>query len=472
MQRSSNYIFGFVVALVAVIATLLPHVAEAQTSSVNAYSPYSMYGLGEVLTPGSVQMRSMGGVGIALRSPSQINTLNPAAASIAPSKSALFDVNIDATHYRNSQPKYGADGAALDKVRTVYNTANIHNIGLAFPIARNLGAIFNVSPYSSVGYKMMTTDEQQDNWADIGRVQYLYAGEGDITEVKLAIGWAPVRWLSVGVAARYLWGTIDREYITQVSNQVTGSGTFASTRGVDSYVVNNVKFQAGAQFNVIQNEKRVMILGLTYDLGGKLNPREHRFVYTDDSYNSIVPDGFPVDNSIAKLDLRVPHQVGAGIYYVDRKVAWGVDYNYALWGNDNGSYVENPNPENVNVAYANTHTVKLGVEYTPRRGDTRSYFNRISYRVGARVGNYYQTFGGKGINTMALTAGLGLPIRLWGASSINIGFEYGRMSAPGTIEVNSAKVGLITQNYYKLSIGFSLFSHDTSDYWFVRQKFD
>jgi hypothetical protein len=73
---------------------------------------------------------------------------------------------------------------------------------------------------------------------------------------------------------------------------------------------------------------------------------------------------------------------------------------------------------------------------------------------------------------MAITAGLGFPVKLWGASSINLGFEYGRMSSANAAKINNAKVGLVTQNYYKISLGFTLFSVDTSDYWFVRQKFD
>jgi hypothetical protein len=92
--------------------------------------------------------------------------------------------------------------------------------------------------------------------------------------------------------------------------------------------------------------------------------------------------------------------------------------------------------------------------------------------VGARLGNYYQTFGGEGLNQLAITAGLGFPVKIWGASSINLGFEYGRISSNRDVMVNAQKVGLVTQNYYKISIGFSLFSGDTSDYWFVRQKFD
>lgn len=457
-------------ALVAVVA-VLPTASWAQTSSLNAYSPYSMYGPGEIHTPGSVQMRSMGGVGIGMRSASQINVLNPAAASVAPSKSFLFDVNVDGAHYRNSQLKFDAQGNKLSTSRTAHNTANIHNIGLAFPLAKNVGLMFNVSPYSSVGYRVVNTDEQQDNWANIGRVQYIHSGEGDITEVKLAVGWSPVRQFSIGIAARYFWGTIERDYTAQVSNVVTGSGVYASTQGVDTFVLSNFKFQAGIQWAIISNDKQMLCLGATYDLGGLLNPRKQSYLYTDDQVNSSL-GGLPIKNPISKLELRLPHQIGAGLYYVDRKISWGVDYNYAMWGRDNDSYVENASNSNITVNYTDTHTIKAGFEIIPRRGDTRNYLNRMSYRVGARLGNYYQTFCSERINTMAITAGLGFPIRLWGSSSINVGFEYGRMSAPKSVSFQGQKIGLATQNYYKISLGFSLFSHDTSDYWFVRQKFD
>jgi hypothetical protein len=88
------------------------------------------------------------------------------------------------------------------------------------------------------------------------------------------------------------------------------------------------------------------------------------------------------------------------------------------------------------------------------------------------VGNYYQTFAGERVNQLAVTAGFGLPVKIWGASSVNIGFEYGRMAAPKAVQFGGETIGLITQNYYKVSVGFSLFSADTSDYWFVRQKYD
>lgn len=467
MQRGFKIILSSIVALIVV---LLPLEAEAQTSSINAYSPYSMYGPGELLTPGNVQMRSMGGVGIGLRATNQINTQNPAAASIMPRKSFLFDVSVDGTHYRNNQMKFDASGAESHKAKTAYNTANIHNISLAFPLAKGLGATVSVAPYSSVGYKMQITDQNNDNWADIGRVVYGYSGEGDITEVKVAVGWAIHSNFSIGIAAKYFWGNIDRTYTTSIPNVVTGEGNFASTKGTERSLINNFKLQAGLQWNIIANDKRMLTLGATYDMGGKLNPKVQHYVYTDNTINSI--QGTPVRNDLSTLELRVPHEFGVGVYYLNRMLAFGVDYKYSAWGSNNNGYVENANSKDVAVVYTNTHTIKAGFEITPKRTDVRNYLNRMTYRVGARLGNYYQTFAGERINQMAVTAGIGFPVKLWGASSINLGFEYGRMSSHAATQLKGMKVGLVTQNYYKLSLGFTLFSHDTADYWFVRQKFD
>lgn len=422
------------------------------------------------MTPGTVQMRGMGGVGIGLRAVGQVNTMNPAAASVAASKTFLFDLGFDGAHFRNNQPKYDASGAMISRAKTAYNTVNIHSLALTFPVAKNMGVNFSISPYSSVGYKVRTVEQSDDAWADVGRVAYGHEGDGDISEVKLSYGWAPWNRFSIGVAAKYYWGNINRNFKAAATDVVTGSGTYAPTVGVDRFVVSNFKFQVGMQWNIILNETRIFTLGATYDLGGKLNPKEESYIYTDNVINNI--QSTPVRDRINALELRVPHQIGVGLFFRDRAFAWGADYVYAAWGDDNNSYKENTTSTAIDVAYANTHTVKLGFEITPRASDVRNYLNRISYRLGVRMGNHYQTFGGQSINQLAVTAGFGLPVKIWGASSFNIGFEYGRMSSRGVAYLGAQKVGMVTSNYYKLSIGFSLFSADTADYWFVRQKYD
>lgn len=455
---------------IAVAMLMLPATLFAQTSSINAYSPYSMYGPGELATPGNVAMRSMGGVGLGLRNTGQINMLNPASLSVAPSKTFLLDFSLDGTHFRNTQQKYADDGSPLRTAKTAYNTVNFHNFAIAFPLARGWGMALSVSPYSSVGYKVNTTESNEDIWADVGRVMYGYDGDGDISEVKLSIGWEPVRNLSIGVAAKYYWGNIERNYSATAVNVITGSGEYASTVGVDKYQVSNFKFQFGLQWNAILNSKRILTIGATYDLGGKLNPDKTSYVSTNNLFDTL--NKFPIRNRIDAVELRLPHQLGVGIYYQDRQIAWGADYFYSRWGSSNSHYDEGLSGSSMKVAYNDTHTIKVGFAITPRAMDARNYLNRMTYRVGARVGNYYQTFAGERVDCYAVTVGLGFPVRLWGSSSINLGFEFGATKAPDSAMIDARRVGLVNQKYFKLSLGLNLFSSDTSDYWFLRQKYD
>ena len=56
-------------------------VASAQDGTFGAYSPYSIYGIGDISKEGTAYNKSMGGVGIASRNNRFINYLNPAAVT-------------------------------------------------------------------------------------------------------------------------------------------------------------------------------------------------------------------------------------------------------------------------------------------------------------------------------------------------------------------------------------------------------
>jgi hypothetical protein len=101
----------------------------------------------------------------------------------------------------------------------------------------------------------------------------------------------------------------------------------------------------------------------------------------------------------------------------------------------------------------------------------RNFFKRVSYRIGARYGDYYQSFEGHRIDQWAVTAGLGFPLRFMGATSINAGIEVGGRGRHTSVLMpkTGQRIGLIRQNYIKVSLGFSLFGED---YWFVRPKID
>lgn len=452
--------------LMAVLAVvmLMPSLAAAQTfsSSVNTYSPYSMYGLGELATPGDAATRSMGGVGVAMFSMGRVNLLNPAAYANTPRKSFLFHFGVDAGHYRNTQDKYQAD--ATSSVKTAYNTINFHDIAFQMPLAKNLGLGFSLTPYSNVGYNMYSDDYSSDIAGTVGRIRYNYKGEGDITEVKLGVGWRPTTKFALGIAALYYWGNIERKYSSIPMNIITGGGSYSNTTGVDDYNVSRIKMQVGVQWHPIMNSKRILSFGATYDFGGELSPGMNRYVYVDNFLTSSVRD------ESEEMQLKLPKQFVVGTFYQTNHIRMGVDYIYQNWGSQNDGYAENIGGKGVTVAYHDTHTVKAGLEITPNPADVRNFLNRVAYRVGVRYGDYYQTYGDCQVRQLALTAGLGLPVRLFGSSSIDLGFEFGlRAPKHSTITLNEQTVGMVKQHYYKFSIGLAMFGEDR---WFQRYKFD
>ena len=454
----------------AVAAMLVvPVSAMAQTSSINAFSPYSMYGIGELQTPGVVAQRSMGGVGLGMRSSVMVNPLNPAAYSLTPRQGFLFDFGVEGVNFYNRQQKY-ADGAQTTS-RTSYNTFNFHDIAFQMPVARKLGLGFSLTPYSSVGYRTKYYHEYDPSdpvWGNVGRVQYNYEGEGDVTEVKLGQGWEVFKNFSVGVAAQYYWGSIDRTF-TMTPTAITGEGTYTSSVGLDNYSISSVKGQVGVQWSPVLTQKRILTIGAAFDIGGDLNPEVTKRIYVGDIYNTTVK------GDTTHLKMVLPRQFSAGIYYQTAKWAVGVDYVYQNWGDSNtatemtGVSGSGDARTSYEVAYTNTSTFKVGVEYTPSRYDVRSFLKRWSYRAGFRYGYHNQTFNGDRLAQYAVTAGFGIPVKLWAISSIDVGVEYGRRG------YNVAeRVGLVRQQYFKFAVGFTLFAgaQENGEYWFSRPKYD
>lgn len=438
--------------LISLAAALLPWIAAAQTSSINAFSPYTMFGIGELNTPGTLPTRSMGGVGVAMRKPGLINLLNPAAFSTVGQKSFLFDFGVENMNYYNSQQ---VDGATK---RSGYNGFNFHEIALQFPLAKKVGVGFGLSPYSSVGYRLRSSQiDGRYGWNE-----GVFEGNGDITEVKLGIGWELFKNFAIGAAAQYYWGNINRNYLFVPTNMVDNT-TLAATIGKDGYVVSRFKGQFGVQWSPVVNDKRMVTIGATYDIGGDLHPKWTNRIYVNNQSSASAQE------TTQHLALSLPHQIAAGLFYRTPKWSLGFDYVYQNWRNVNRG-LEEVTTAGYTVAYVNTSTYKIGVEYTPNFMDTRRFLNRWSYRAGFRYGDYHQSFGGARLPEYAVTVGVGIPVRFLSASAIDVGLEYGARGRRGDI---TPGVGFIRQEYLKFSLGFSFFAAPSSqEYWFVRPKYD
>lgn len=461
MQNFKHSLFALLFAVVLMSGT---EIVSAQESSVNAYSPYTMYGVGELGVMGNAVNRAMGGVGVAWRSSQMVSILNPAGYSATMPKSFILDISAEGNFLRNDQNKYDANGNYLRRSSSPMNSINVREVAVQFPITKGLGMGISLMPYGSVGYNVLTYEQGEDSWGTVGNVLYAYEGDGDLTEVKLGLGWEPFRNFSIGFAAKYFWGHISKSYASMVSNDYVGVGEYISVIGADEFSVSRFKFQVGVQWSIIANQKRMLTVGATYDFGGPLNPKVSKSVVINDilATEVIVED--------KRGEMRLPHSVNMGVMYQDSKFSAGLDYEYQNWGGNNAFYTEETHSK-MSIGYVDTHTIKAGFEYTPNRFDVRRYLRRVAYRIGARYGNHYQSFAGQNIKQYAITAGFGFPLRFMGATSIDVGFEVGGRGTLASVQTAEMpqRVGLIRQNYFKVSLGLSLFGED---YWFVRPKID
>lgn len=439
--------------LVVIATLMLPCVLIAQTSSINAFSPYSMYGIGEMNVQGTLPTRSMGGAGVAMRSPGVMNMLNPAAFSATRKNSFLFNVGLEGQNYYNAQTMNNI------KKESAYNTMNFRDLSFQMPLSNDVGLGFSVTPYSSVGYRITGSSELSGDGAGIW-TNSLYEGDGDITEVKLGVGWEIFKNFSLGVSVQYYWGSLERRYTMQPSN-IIDNVNILSIQGVDNYMISKMKAQIGIQWSPILNQERILTLGATYDIGGDLTPKVTKSIILGDIYGTTV-----VDNT-TQLATLLPRQVALGAYYQTNKLSLAFDYVYQNWGSENSTVVKTASGND--VAYRNTNTFKLGAEFTPNRFDVRNFLKRWSYRAGVRYGDYYNTIGGESLAQYAVTGGFGIPTKFMSLSAIDVGFEYGIRKGTNA----ATRIGLIEQQYFKVAIGFSLFAgQESGEFWFYRPKYD
>ena len=111
-----------------------------------SFSPYSIYGIGNMSKEGTAYNRSMGGVGIANRSKRFINIMNPASLTARDSLSFMADFGLSES---NTIYRQNLDGA---KLRSGNNTFNIHDFVISFPIYRSSAFMVGITPFSDVGY--------------------------------------------------------------------------------------------------------------------------------------------------------------------------------------------------------------------------------------------------------------------------------------------------------------------------------
>jgi hypothetical protein len=409
-------------------------------AQVNTLSPYSRFGLGEMVQPGLPSNLAMGGTGIGIRSGNQINYLNPASYSELDTMSFFFDFGIN-----GSQTTYTTNTLSL-----VNNNFNFHHLAIGFGITRNWKSSIGVVPYSSVGYDI----ERLKYTNETGRIRYGFLGNGGLNKFYFGNSFRFLDHFSIGLNLSYLFGFID--YENSVSFPVDND---AAATVIDNRLdLGGMTYNFGFQYHNNFGEKYFLTLGAIFDNEAKINTDQtfiQKTLYPGKSAQTqdsiLVNPIYIVTSESNQNKTIIPPNFGIGTSFgIKNKLIIAADYKFQDWSK---AFIPGKNDTLVKA-----NSMNFGIEYTPNDQALRGIQNRIHYRLGGYYSDTYLRIRGEQINDYGISFGVGIPFRNT-RSSFNLGFVFGQR---GTLNSN-----LIKENYGIFNIGLTL-----HDFWFYKRKFD
>ena len=161
---------------------------SAQEGTYGAYSPYSIYGIGDLSKQGTAFNKSMGGTGIATRNRRFINYLNPAAVTARDSLAFMADFGLSGNN----------NVFAQGDLKSANNTFNIYDFVMTFPIWRSSAFIVGLTPFSDVGYDFSSVEDNDQIIGQTGNITYDSFGKGSVYQPFLGAGVTFWKKFSVG----------------------------------------------------------------------------------------------------------------------------------------------------------------------------------------------------------------------------------------------------------------------------------
>jgi hypothetical protein len=460
-------------------------------SQILTSSPYSRYGLGELNLQTFAAPAAMGGSFIAYHqdtiAPFFINSANPAGLS----------------GIRLSTFELGGQ-AQFTKIISNSESQNKKNINFSygsvgFPLKRFGGAAFGIMPYSTVGYKITSIEDN----SNIGTMKYVFQGEGGINKVFIGCGVKPfksqlynfyksqkadtlikynytakfkrkkifnelISELSVGATANYLFGTI---------NQVTdviypGTATYFNSKRQRSLQVSDFVFNGGIQthFKIdsikthgqrrILKQKIIIGIGAFVNTPSSINAKQNNIIYNYalDGFGTERPKDTVLNSQDVKGSVKLPLEFGVGLSIKKaEKLTILLDAATTKW--NNFSYLNAPT-----VEFKNTYRFSTGLNFIPNKiaFGSGNYFQRVQYRLGASYSDGYLDLKNTAITNYFVSAGLGLPVgigRFDDIAVVNISAQFGKMG--------SLNNSLLLENYTRIVLGFTF-----NKRWFIKYKYD
>lgn len=415
---------------------------SAQEGTYGAYSPYSIFGIGDLSKDGSAFNKSMGGVGIATRNRRFINYTNPAAISARDSLSFMADFGLEQNN------KYFAQG----DLRSAHNTFNIHNLVMSFPIWRSSAFMVGITPYSDIGYDFSSIETDPEIIGNTGNIEYDSYGTGSVYQAFLGAGVTFWKKLSVGAEMIYYFGNLDK-----ITNMNYSDQSYRSLNSGSELTVRGVTGKFGLQYEQKLSGNVSMIVGATYKMGTNMKGFAKNFRYANQS--SILDTlKYSVD-TLANSAVRFGDELGIGIAFKGGE-RWTAEFNYLRsgWKRSGMDKVEGfAAIGDSKFSTTVSNSFRAGFEIVPNRNDIRYYLKTCAYRAGVYYDQSYYKLDGHSINSMGLTLGITLPVyRLY--NGLTLGVDVGQKS--------STRYNMIRERYFKFMVSFNI-----HDLWFIKNQY-
>lgn len=497
MLRSKNYFF------LAVLLSGLIFCTKAYSQNSSS-SPYSRYGIGDLLFSGFAKNLGLGGIGQGLAQPLSLNPINPASYSGLMLTTYEAGIQLSTSKLTSSSLSQNV------------NNASLGYFAFGFPVkSKKWGMGFGLLPYSNVGYSV---EEYVDQGVLVPENR-TYKGSGGLNQFYLSNGFSLAKNLSAGITASYLFGVINQDrrvefldpsyFNTNISN-ASSLGWFHfnlglqyafdslriapsdSIRDLDKLlkadkdslqkleriisgltegpeklnllsqkmILDSLMIERKNSRSLIQQKKGKsnwdLNLGLTFapstNLRGHQSVLAYNFKYRDPSTREVIVirDTLQNTNSV-KGDVHLPLSAGIG-FTMQKGNKWilGVDYSVQQWSDF--TYFGNSD------SLVDSWKVSLGAQFTPNDRSIKAYWKQIQYRAGFHYGKSFLELNGTHLESMAASLGFGFPVRRAG-TTVHFTTEAGKRG--------SLKNNLVEEKYLMFTLGFTL-----NDRWFVKPKYD
>lgn len=422
--------------LSALVACLSAWTVWAQTDGTYVgYSPYSVYGVGNLHRDGAAWNRGMGGVGTATRNKRFVNMTNPASITARDSLSFMSDFGL------SGKMSIFTDG---DK-NGVGTTMNIDNFVISFPLWRHTAFMAGITPYSDVGYDISYSK------IDYYSYQQTFSSSGNGGMYQMFAATAVTLWnrLSLGVQGNYLFGSINK-----VASNVNSDTSYQDFSAGDSLQVRSLNAKFGLQYEQPFSGGYAVTLGATYKMSSPISG--HRISYLNKGSYSRER----TENSISDDNVFLGDEIGVGLNFRNSDI-WSFEVNY-LRGDWTGSGFEkisgfSNQGEEGTFASDVSQSFRAGFEITPSRNDIRYFLKRCTYRTGAYFDQSYYTVNGQHVNSVGITLGMTIPVFRW-YNGLSLGLDFGQRGLSGA---------QIKENYFNFSVGLNMF-----DIWFRKPRYE